>query len=64
MNNKETEVMEFIRDNFYPDITVNDFPLFPFGKLLRDNQGGEMVIFFDLLTDSVKWVYPESEART
>jgi len=61
MNKPETEVMKFIQDNFFPElITINDFPLFAYGKLIRDNQGGEMVIFFDLLMDSVKWVYPES----
>jgi len=64
-NEVSSRVMKFIQDNFFPElITINDFPLFVYGKLIWDNQGGEMVIFFDLLTDSVKWVYPESKASS
>lgn len=62
-NEVSSRVIKFIQDNFFPElIIINDFPLFAYGKLIRNNQGGEMVIFFDLLTDSVKWVYPESKA--
>lgn len=53
-------VLDFISENFEPSaVTIEDFPLFPSGKRVIDRQGGEMVVFFDLLTNSVKWVFPD-----
>lgn len=57
---KNKVVLDFINDNFEPgSVTVEDFPGFPFGKQITDRNGDKMLVYFDLLTDSVKWVYPD-----
>lgn len=59
---KEKIVIDFINENFVPEsIVVTDFPLFPAGKKIIDSNGGEMVVFYDLLTNAVKWIYPDKK---
>jgi hypothetical protein len=44
-------VQDFIKANFQAGaVTVEGFPLFPAGKRLIDRKGGEMVVYYDLLT--------------
>ena len=60
MNKREQAVLDFIDKNFEPGaVRIEDFPLFPYGKRLIDRDGGEMVVFFDLLHDQVDWTYPD-----
>jgi hypothetical protein len=60
MKGHQVAVQTFISDNFVPGaVTIEDFPLFPAGKRLIDHTGTEMVIYFDLLTNEVKHVFPK-----
>lgn len=61
---KELAVKKFIDENFEPDsITVEKCNLFPFGLRIKDKVGGEMIIYFDLLTNEVKWVFPDKSQK-
>jgi hypothetical protein len=56
----ETKIQAFINANFLPGaVTVKDFPLFPAGKRLIDRNGDEMTVYYDYLTDRVKYTYPQ-----
>lgn len=55
---REAAVQKFIDDNFTPGaVTVEEFPLFPSGKRLIDHTGNEMVVYFDFLTNTVKYIF-------
>jgi hypothetical protein len=59
---KEQAVLDWIEQNFEPDaVTITEFPLFPFGKKVTDQAGDEMVVYFDLLTNTVKFTFPGGE---
>lgn len=46
MEVNETKVMEWIDDHFaMNEIEIEDFPFFPHGKLIRDENGETMVVF-------------------
>lgn len=50
------KVLAWIAENFTPgSITVEEFPLMPHGYIVRDASGGEMLVYYDLLTDTVKY---------
>ena len=52
------KVMKWIKKQFIEDrITTKDFPVLPGGTIVRDKEGGEMFVFFDALTDSVKYQF-------
>ena len=56
---KDKAVLYFISENFDPDkITIEKSNLLPFAQIIKDSIGGQMMIYFDLLTDSVKWKFP------
>lgn len=60
MKEPETLVNEFINEQFVREaVTVEDFSLFPFGKLLTDKNGETMVIFFDLLSGNVEYRFED-----
>ena len=55
----EIAVQKFIEDNFETGaIIISDFPLFPYGQRIVDHKGEEMVVFYDLLTDQIKTIFP------
>jgi hypothetical protein len=57
------KVMKFIADNFenIDDLTIEDFPLLPYGKRIIDKDGGEMVMYWDVLKQRIKWAMPEGK---
>jgi hypothetical protein len=51
----KNKVLAWIEENFIiSEIEVIDFPAFPGGQLIRDKQGGEMVVYYDIATEQVK----------
>ncbi|EDL65006.1 hypothetical protein [Bacillus sp. SG-1] len=55
MKEAEKQVDDFIKENFVTEsFEIEDFPLFPYGKLLRDETGETMVCYYDLITGQVK----------
>jgi hypothetical protein len=62
MTQKELAVLSWIEENFVlSEVVLEDCNLFPYCKRLRDKQGSEMLIYFDLLTDQVKYIFPDKE---
>jgi hypothetical protein len=60
LNGYQEAVQTFINDNFeLGSLTIEEFPLFAAGKRLIDHTGTEIVIYFDLLTNNVKYIFPE-----
>lgn len=60
---KEEAVMDWIDKNFDRDLVqINDFPLFPAGKRVIDAQKGEMVVFWDLATETIKYIFSDPKA--
>ena len=55
MTSKE-KVLAWLNEQFVSDsIEVVDFPALPGGTIVRDQEGGEMLVFFDALTGQVKY---------
>ncbi|ESU70479.1 hypothetical protein V2J23_00870 [Geobacillus thermoleovorans] len=53
-------VMQWIEEAFdMTAIQVEDFSVFPAGKLIRDENGHTMVVFYDVWTDQVKYTFPK-----
>lgn len=56
------KVREFITANFHFDkIRLKEFPLMPGGIRVIDQVGTELLFYYDLLVDRVKWVEPKPE---
>jgi hypothetical protein len=49
------KVAKFIDDNFenVDNLTIEDFPLLPYGKRIIDKDGGEMVVYWDFMRERV-----------
>ena len=55
----EQKVIEWIESHFETaELSISDFPLLPAGKRIRDKDGSEMVVYCDILSGKVKYVYP------
>ena len=53
-------VAKWIESNFVPgSILIEPFEAFPCGRRIIDSRGDEMVVYFDLITDTVKFIFPE-----
>lgn len=56
MKNKDY-VMKFIKDNFIvEELTLTDYPLFSGGVLVKDKNNQEMLFYYDILEESVKFI--------
>ncbi|HLQ96056.1 MAG TPA: hypothetical protein VK108_06695 [Pseudogracilibacillus sp.] len=56
LEENEEKVMEWIDDHFVTnEIEIEDFPLFPSGKLVRDKQGETMVVFWCVIYGRVDY---------
>lgn len=52
-------VIRWIENTFdMSAIQVEDFSVFPAGKLIRDENGHTMVVFYDIWTEQVKYTFP------
>ena len=57
---REKAVLNWIAENFEPEaVRVEPFDLFPHGRRVIDAQGGEMIVFWDLATNTVKYEFPQ-----
>lgn len=60
MRNKD-KVLAWIEENFETDqITIEDYPLFPSGQLIKDKNGGQMVVFYDIVYGRIETVLPSN----
>ncbi|MDU2065235.1 MAG: hypothetical protein E6713_10395 [Sporomusaceae bacterium] len=57
---RQQAVMNFIHENFFAEaVRIEPCSLFPYGLRVIDKSNDEMVVYFDLLTDSVQYVFPD-----
>jgi hypothetical protein len=57
---KNKAVLDFISQNFFQDlIQIEEFPLFPFGRKITDQNGDQMIVYYDLLLDRVNYSFPD-----
>jgi len=62
MDNPANAIEGWIDENFEAGVmTVTDFPLFPFGKLITDRQGQTVVVYYDISKGKVTHVLPDSK---
>ncbi len=53
-------VLQYLQENFdLEHFQVSDFPLMPGGKILKGKQGGELLIYWDILQQQIKWTQQE-----
>ena len=50
----DERVKEWIESTF-EDVEVKPFPILPAGRIVRDRNGDEILAYYDMLTDSVKY---------
>lgn len=56
----EQEVKAWIEERFtLDDVTLEPFPIFPAGTLIKDREGGQMVVFYDILYGRVDYRFPD-----
>lgn len=52
----EQAVLRWIADTYDLDaIKIEAWPLFPAGTIIIDEKGVESIVYYDLVTDSIKW---------
>jgi hypothetical protein len=62
MMDAQKKVDQWIEQNFVLSaIKVIPYHLFPFGQRIIDCHGDEMLVYFDFLTDKVKYVFPSEK---
>jgi len=61
LEEKEEKVMEWIDDHFVMnEIEIEDFPYFPYGKLIRDKNGETIVVFWCVIYGCVDYRFQEA----
>jgi hypothetical protein len=54
MREGQKQVNKFIEGNFqFEFFEIEDFPFFPYGKLLTDRKGEIMVVYYDIMSGIV-----------
>ncbi|WP_085520918.1 hypothetical protein [Tuberibacillus sp. Marseille-P3662] len=57
---KNEQVMQWVRDNFDMEhITIEKTDILPYGHMIKDQEGGHMIAFYDLLYDRVDYRFPD-----
>lgn len=60
MSSPTAEIAKWIDQNFDLEyVTITDFPLFPFGRMITDRDGDTMVVYWDILKGRVTYAYPD-----
>lgn len=60
MKEGQKQVNKFIEENFQVEFfEIEDFPFFPYGKLLKDIKGETMVVYYDIMSGSVATAFEE-----
>ncbi len=61
LEGNEEKVMEWIDDHFVMnEIEIEDFPFFPYGKLIRDENGETMIVFWCVIYGRVDYRFQEA----
>lgn len=56
----EKAVKAWIEERFNLDeVTLEPFPIFPAGMIIKDQEGGQMVVFYDILHGRVDYRFPD-----
>ena len=64
MSSPTAEIAKWIDRNFDLEyVTVTDFPLFPFGRMVRDRNGDTMVVYWDILYGRVAYTFPDDSSK-
>ena len=59
--NMERIVKKWIEERFELDkVTLEPFPIFPAGIIIKDQEGGQMVVFYDILQGRVDYRFPNT----
>ena len=59
------KVKAWIEEQFDPgSITVKPCPVVPGGQIITDAQGQEMLVYYDIMTDEVRYQIKDKETRT
>ena len=59
------KVLKWIEENFEStSITIIDFPIFPGGCLIKDSQGEEMLVYYDITTENIEYEYSKNNPLT
>lgn len=57
----EEKVMEWVNDNFVlSEIEIEDYPLFPYGKLIRDKNEETMIVFWCVIYGRVDYRFQDA----
>ena len=57
----EEKVLEWIDDHFIlQEIEMEDYPFFPYGKLIRDQNGETMIVFWCVIYGRVDYRFQET----
>jgi hypothetical protein len=61
LEENEIKVMEWIEDHFViNEIEIEDFPFFPCGKLIRDENGETVIVFWCVIYGRVDYRLQEA----
>lgn len=64
MSSPMAEIAKWIDRNFDLEyVTVTDFPLFPFGRMVTDRKGQSMVVYYDIMTGRVAYTFPDGDPK-
>ena len=64
MSDPAKAVAAWIKENFeLGAVTITDFPLFPFGRMVTDRQGQSMVVYYDIMTGRVAYTFPDGDPK-
>ena len=59
MPDKAKAVLNIINVSFdLTLVTVEPSNLLPFAQIVKDRNNGQMIVYYDLLTDIIKWKFP------
>ena len=57
-------VLMLINDSSNPGtVTLEDFPMFPGGQIVRDKFGDQVLIFYDITNDCIRSQSPDGWTR-
>lgn len=57
------KVWQWIEQNFVlSSVSLVDCPLLPGGCRVIDRTGDEMLVFYDIMTNKIKYIFPEEES--
>lgn len=58
MPDKSKAVLNFINERFELTLVTIESSKLPFAQIVKDHYGGQMIVYYDFLTDRVEWKFP------